>query len=153
MVPVHACSVTINGFLFSSCTQCSTIADVTVISSLITDASMCCRYNTMIRYPGQTSLEDNPLLLFEGETIPFKHEDPLANFSSREEFQDTVRLMGGLSREDPLLFSERFAPLPGLPLATLEPCDIACTQLFCTFVYVCSLASLSHACSCRCVKQ
>jgi hypothetical protein len=71
----------------------------------------------MIRHPAHTTLEDVTILFFDGETIPYTHEDPLANCSSREEFQDTVRLMGALCREDPLLFSERFAPLPGLLLA------------------------------------
>jgi hypothetical protein len=78
----------------------------------------CCRYDTMTRYPGHKRLEDVTLFSFKGKTIPFTHEDSLANCRSREEFQDTVRLMGALSREDPLLFSERFAPLPGLHLAT-----------------------------------
>jgi hypothetical protein len=41
--------------------------------------------------------------------------------------------MAALSREDPLLFSERFAPLPGLPLAPLGQCDVSCTQLFRAF--------------------
>jgi glutamate mutase epsilon subunit len=83
----------------------------------------------MIRYPGHTSLEDVTLFFFEGETIPFTHEGPLANCSSREEFQDTVRLMGALSRDDPLLFRERFAPLPGLHLPSFVQCVISCIRL------------------------
>jgi hypothetical protein len=54
----------------------------------------------VIRYPGHTSFEDVTFFSFKGKTIPFTHEDPLANCSSREEFQDTVMLMGALSRED-----------------------------------------------------
>jgi hypothetical protein len=95
----------------------------------IHNASVWCRYDTMIRYPGHTTLEDVTLFFFEGETIPFTHEDPLANCSSREEFQDTIRLMGALSRDDPLLFRERFAPLPGLHLPPFVPYDISCIRL------------------------
>jgi hypothetical protein len=84
----------------------------------------------MIRYPWSTALEDVALFFFDGETVPFTHEDPLANCTSREEFQDTVRLMGALSREDPLLFSERFAPLPGVPLACFVQKNVPCVSLY-----------------------
>jgi hypothetical protein len=78
----------------------------------------------MIRYPNHTTLEDVSLFFFDGETIPFTFEDPLANCSSREEFQNNVRLMGAMTREDPLLFKERFAPLPRLPLVPLLHCNV-----------------------------
>jgi hypothetical protein len=82
----------------------------------------------MIRCPGNTALDDVALFFFNGETMPFTHEDPLANCSSREEFHDVIRMMGALSREDPLLFNERFAPLPGVPVASLTLCCFSCIR-------------------------
>jgi hypothetical protein len=85
----------------------------------------------MIRHPAHTTLEDVMIFFFDGETIPYTHEDPLANCSSREDFQDTVRVMGALSREDPVLFSERFAPLPGLLLAPFVQYCLMHTNVMC----------------------
>jgi hypothetical protein len=33
----------------------------------------------MIRHPAHTTLEDVTIFFFDGETIPYTHEDPLAN--------------------------------------------------------------------------
>jgi hypothetical protein len=41
-----------------------------------------------------------------------------------------------MTREDPLLFKERFAPLPRLPLVPLLHCNVWCIQLWCAFVTV-----------------
>jgi hypothetical protein len=71
----------------------------------------------MIGCPGNTALNDMALFFLNGETMPFTHEDPLANCSSREEHPGTIGLMGALSREDPLLFSERPCLVCPLPLS------------------------------------
>jgi hypothetical protein len=68
----------------------------------------------MIRNPDATTLNDIAIFFFDGENIPYTEEDPLANCSSREDFQNVVRLMGVLGRDDFLLFTERFVPLPGV---------------------------------------
>jgi hypothetical protein len=65
----------------------------------------------MIRNPDATTLNDIAIFFFDGENIPYTEEDPLANCSSREDFQNVVRLMGVLGRDDFLLFTERFVPL------------------------------------------
>ena len=62
--------------------------------------------------------EDVADFFFEGEDVPFTAEDPLANCSSREEFQDTVRFMGNVDRHNPLLFADRFPSMPGV---TFDP--------------------------------
>jgi hypothetical protein len=96
----------------------------------------------MIRCPGNTTLDDVALFFFNGETIPFTHEDPLANCSSREEFHDTVRMMGALSRDNPLLFNERFAPLPGAR-SRLTLCHFSCIRQSCT---LCAILTYIQLC-------
>jgi hypothetical protein len=90
-----------------------------------------CSYDIVIGCPGNTALNDVAQFFLNGETMPFTHEHPLANCSSREEDPGTIRLMGALSRKDPVVFrspSLHRAPLPGVPVASITRYDFSCIR-------------------------
>jgi hypothetical protein len=65
------------------------------------------------RFPQETTTHDIEAVFFGGKACPYAQLDPLADCRTKEQWRETITLMGAAYLDDPLLLVERFPTLYG----------------------------------------